>query len=76
MKVWINIKKYAELQKTDENVLAKYVIVPGINDNMSEITAFLQQASDVSIKTIVLDIEHDYYFENKNKEGTYYVKGL
>ena len=67
--VWENIKKYAEFQTSDENVLAKYVIVPSVNDNMSEITAFLQQAYDSKIKTIVLDVEHDYYFANKDNHS-------
>ena len=67
--VWANIKKYAEFQSADERVLAKYVIVPSVNDDNSEVNAFLQKVVASNIKTIVLDIEHDFYFENKKNSS-------
>ena len=64
--VFQNMKKYAEHQTCDESVLAKYIVVPDINDNITEVTSFLNYAEEANIKTIVLDIEHEYYFANKD----------
>ncbi len=64
--VWENTKKYAQFQTADENVISKYIFVPSVNDNQKEILSFIRKVSDSNVKTIVIDIEHEYYFSNKN----------
>lgn len=64
--VWENTKKYAQFQTADENVISKYIFIPNVNDNQNEILSFIHKVSEAGVKTVVLDIEHEYYFANKN----------
>lgn len=64
--VWENTKKYANFQTADENVISKYIFVPSVNDNQTELLSFVHKVNDANVKTIVIDIEHEYYFANKN----------
>lgn len=62
------IRKYA-LQTTFLGrylVGAKYIIIPGINDNVEEIDKWLKANYDAGLYTTVLDIEEGWYLENKD----------
>ena len=63
-----NIRKYA-LQTTFLGrylVSAKYIIVPGINDSIEEVEKWMKANYDAGLYTTVLDIEENWYFENRN----------
>lgn len=60
-----NIFKYAVSSK--ENVILKYIIVPGYNDNLEEIDSFFKIVRDAGIKTVALDIEVRYARKHENK---------
>ncbi len=60
-----NIKKYAEANS--ENIILKYIIIPGFNDNISEIDKFFKVLKKYNIKTTALDIEIKYAEKYKNK---------
>ena len=64
--VWNNIKKYASFQGDNKNVFSKYVIIPKLNDDRKEIDEWLNKSKSAGIKTVIVDVEHDYYHENKN----------
>ena len=57
--VWKNIKKYASYNK--DAISAKYIIIPGINDNKEEIDAFLKKAKEIKLERIIIDIESTWY---------------
>ena len=61
-KVWDNIKHYRKGLNTEaaQNVKVKYIIIPGINDTLEEITAFLNKIKELDIKSIIVDIEYIY----------------
>lgn len=63
-----NIRKYA-LNTTFLGrflVGAKYIIIPGINDNIEEIEKWLLANRNAGLYTTVLDIEENWYLQNKN----------
>ena len=67
-KVRENIRRYA-LQTNFLSrflVSAKFIIVPGINDNKSEIEKWMKANRDAGLYTTVLDIEENYYLEHKD----------
>ena len=68
--VWNNTKKYASIQGNNSNVVSKYIIIPTINDDRKEIDEWLNKSKNAGIKTVIVDVEHDYYHENKNNLKT------
>ena len=61
-KVWSNIRKYRD-GLNDEQVhylKVKYIIVPGINDNLKEVNLFFDKINKYGIKNLIIDIEADY----------------
>ena len=56
--------KYA--QKSKGMIRTKYVIIPGINDKLSEAKNFIQKTYDAGIKNIAVDIEDNWYKEHRN----------
>ncbi len=68
--VWRNIAKYIKAaEKNNKAVIEiKYVIIPGINDNLEEIQAFLDKCKSVNAKNIVVDIEHYWLYDEGKRE--------
>ncbi|MCD7780352.1 MAG: radical SAM protein [Candidatus Gastranaerophilales bacterium] len=60
------IRKYSS--SNPDNVILKYIIIPGVNDNIKEIDKFFNLASKYNIKKIALDLEVQYArkYENRN----------
>ena len=67
--VWSNLKKYANTKK--EAIKTKYVIIPVINDNISEINKWLEKSKEIGIKNITVDIEDNWYKAHITKIPTY-----
>ncbi len=67
--VWKNLKKYVDATKNNPKgrVQIKYIIIPGINDNVKEAKAFIEKCFNVGCKNIEIAIEYDWYGENKDK---------
>lgn len=68
--VWKNLKKYikATQKNPKSKVTIKYIIVPGINDNLIEAKAFIKKCEEVKCKHIAFSIEMNY------KKRHYYEK--
>ena len=68
-----SIKKYVEASK--DNVIIKYVIVPGYNDNVDEINEFFKLMNSLGVKKLAVDIEVQYArkYENKNVSPHIYL---
>ena len=64
-KVWQNMAKYA---KTKNGLIrTKYVLIPGINDSLSEIKNFMKKTYDAGIRNIAFDIEDNWFKANRDK---------
>lgn len=61
--VWENTHNYAK--NGQNNVYSKYVIIPNLNNDRKEMEQWLKNVSESGIKTIILDVEHNYYEKNK-----------
>lgn len=66
-----NLEKYAKA--STENVIVKYILIPGINDNISEINAFFKLMKKLNIKTVAFDIEVQYARTYDNKDVSSHV---
>ncbi len=67
--VWKNLKKYikAEKRNTDSLVTIKYIIIPGINDNLKEAKEFIKRALNIGCKSIEINVEFFWMNENFDK---------
>lgn len=68
-KVCSNIEQYYSVTTNHpENIVIKYIIIPGFNDNIKEIKNFFKLIKSLKITTVALDIELQYArnLENKN----------
>ncbi len=72
-KVIENIHKYNK-GANPNRVSLKYIIIPGINDNINEFKKFLKIAKAAKIKHIRLDIEARYLRSVNNCINPYYIK--
>ena len=52
--VWNNLKKYIKAEKKNPNahVTIKYIIIPGINDNLKEVKEFIKRALKIGCKSM------------------------
>ena len=69
--VWENMRRYqaAALQQNNwGRVRLKYIIIPGINDNIEELGAFIEKARQAHCFNIMLNVEYKWWRENCNKE--------
>lgn len=72
-----NVDKYDEVRETIRKyalqttflgrylVSAKYIIIPGINDNIEELEKWMSANYDAGLYTTVLDIEENWYLANR-----------
>ena len=69
-KVWQNLAKYA---KTKNGLIrTKYVLIPGVNDSLSEVKNWMKMTYEAGIKNIAFDIE-DTWFKKNRYNITQYV---
>ncbi len=70
-KVCETIQKYASAN--NENVIIKYIIIPGVNDNLKEIDKFFKLIKKYNIKKVALDLEVQYARRHNNKNVSEHI---
>lgn len=67
--VWKNLSKYIKAEKKNPKaeVTIKYIIIPGINDNIKEAKEFIKKCNKVGCKKIEINVEFFWMNENYNK---------
>ena len=71
-----NIEKYVSAAgEYSQNIIIKYVIVPGFNDSVFEISKFFKLMKKLKVKTVAVDIEVGYArkYDNKNVSPHIYL---
>lgn len=63
-KVWNHIKKYSLFQKNPDQVKVKYILIPGVNDDLKEVTKWFEMIQKNNVKAIAVSIEQKWYFKN------------
>lgn len=63
-----NLKKYSKAQKYSYNVISKYIIIPNINDNQTEIDNWLKFNKENRIERIVIDIENSWLTKYREEQ--------
>lgn len=63
-----NIRKYAssKMKNGEANVSAKYIIIPSVNDTKKELENWLISNKNDGLSYTILDIEENWYTQNKN----------
>lgn len=65
-KVIETLKIYSAAQTIDKTLVrSKYIIIPGINDNVYEINKWLEQSVEIGLKQVCIDIEGKWYLPRK-----------
>lgn len=68
-KVWQNMAKYA---KTKNGLIrTKYVLIPGVNDSLSEVKNFLKKTYEAGVRNIAFDIEDTWFKEHRDNIPQY-----
>ena len=57
--VWKNLAKYAKAK--NGLIRTKYVLIPGVNDSLSEVKNWLQKTYDAGIRHSAFDIEDNWF---------------
>lgn len=71
-KVINNLKKYINAQgEIKHNVRVKYIILPSINDSIDEVDKWISLCFNLGVRQIILDLETNYYLQNKNNIPDY-----
>ncbi len=73
-KVINNLKAYVEASDyAKDNITLKYIIVDNVNDNIEEITKFINLVKNLGIKNIRMDINYEEYrYTGDKKVPEYY----
>jgi len=67
--VWKNIKKYAQKQQSNSLVKTKYIIIPSLNNNETELKEFIERNTDAGVKHTCIDFEIGYFIRmNHNQD--------
>lgn len=68
-KVVETAKMYAQAEKPENQplVATKFILMPNINDNIQEAEKWLKVTSDCGIRSIVLDMEHEWFVTQREK---------
>ncbi len=68
-RVWKNLQKYIKAAKDNPqaNVVIKYVIIPGVNDNLKDVKTFVKKCLEIGCKTIEVNMEFFWMSENHDK---------
>ena len=68
-KVWQNMAKYS---KTKNGLIrTKYVLIPGVNDSLSEVRNLLKKTYESGIRNIAFDIEDTWFKEHRENIPQY-----
>lgn len=62
-----NLKIYASNGVNQGEIALKYIVIPTINDNFGEFKKFLNIASEIGVKNIIIDLDAKYARELKHK---------
>lgn len=54
-----NLRKYMK-NNNDANLVVKYIVVENLNDNVEEITKFINLMADIGIRTVEFAIDHKW----------------
>lgn len=67
--VWKNLKKYIQATKNNNNaeVTIKYIIIPGVNDNIKEAKEFIKNCKKVKCSSIEINVEFYWISNNFDK---------
>ena len=68
-KVWQNMAKYA--QTKNGLIRTKYVLIPGVNDSLSEVRNFLKKTYESGVRNIAFDIEDTWFKEHRDNIPQY-----
>ncbi len=55
-----SLTKYAATEKSRDAIRLKYIIIPTVNDNITEFKKFLKIAKKLGVKNLIIDIDARY----------------
>lgn len=68
-RVWKNLSNYAKAK--NGLIRTKYVLIPGVNDDLNEVKNWMKKTYESGIKHIAFDIEDNWFKENRDNIPQY-----
>lgn len=65
--IYKNLIKYVNMAKYKENVISKYVVVPGINDDEKEIELWINKSKEIGIKKLIINADNRIFEKQIDK---------
>ncbi len=72
--VWENLKKYAQHQKGTSVVKTKYILIPNVNDSISEIDLWLEKSKEIGVNSVLQEIESEWFYSRRDNVPDYVIK--
>ena len=73
-RVMENIKRYAQANQNGYSMAtSKYIVIPHVNDNISEVENWIQNTLQAGSRWLALDIEDVWYKRNRTHIPEYYL---
>lgn len=68
-----SLRKYASNREIKGHILSKYILVPKINDNTTEIDKWISESKKIGLRNLAPDAEYSCVFDQSNEK---YLKHL
>lgn len=72
-KVMNSLKQYSATQKSRDAIRLKYIIIPTINDNLSEFKKFLRIAKKFGVQNLIIDMDARYSRKTNYNIDPYFI---
>lgn len=74
--VYNNLTRYNSYKKFPNQVISKYVIVPGYNDDANEISLWIDKSKQIGINKLILNADNRIFEQECDKNIIYKLKEL
>ncbi len=69
-----SMRKYAKAKMEDYNVISKYIICPGYNDNKEEVDKWLETCKEIGIEYVEPSVENIWLKSHRNENNEHVVE--
>lgn len=73
-KVVENMHRYSKVKQYSYDVISKYIICPGYNDNQTEVDLWLNTCKSIGLQSIVISVENIWLKSHRNSRNEHVVQ--
>ena len=72
--VWNNLSKYISHKKGNSTVKTKYILIPDVNDSITEIDLWLEKSKNIGVSSVIQEIESEWFYKRRDNVPKYIIK--